>query len=54
MKWLSKLNPFRSKSDTPMDSRALLEMISAGGLAVSGVQINTDTAIRYAAFFTCL
>jgi len=52
--WLSKLNPLRRKSADPMDSRALLEMIAAGAVAVSGVQINNTSALRYAAFFACL
>lgn len=54
MSWLSKLNPLRSKSAEPMTSRDLLEMIAAGGIAVSGVQVTSESAMRYAAFFACL
>jgi HK97 family phage portal protein len=54
MSWLSKLNPLRRKSTEPMTSRDLLEAIAAGALAVSGVQVNSTSALRYAAFFACL
>ncbi|WP_312388397.1 phage portal protein [Stutzerimonas nitrititolerans] len=37
-----------------MSSRDLLEMIAAGAVAVSGVQVNSASAIRFAAFFACL
>ncbi|WP_312247310.1 phage portal protein [Stutzerimonas nitrititolerans] len=37
-----------------MNSRDLLEMIAAGAVAVSGVQVNSASAIRFAAFFACL
>lgn len=37
-----------------MDSRDLLELISSGAMAVSGVNINATTAIRYAVFFSCI
>lgn len=54
MSWLSKLNPLRRKSSEAMTSRDLLEMIAAGAVAVSGVQVNSESALRYAAFFACL
>lgn len=54
MSWLSKLNPLRRKSAEAMTSRDLLEMIAAGAVAVSGVQVNSESALRYAAFFACL
>lgn len=54
MSWFSKLNPLRRKSADPMSSRDLLEMIAAGAVAVSGVQVNNESALRYAAFFACL
>lgn len=54
MSWLSRLNPLRRKSAETMTSRDLLEMIAAGAVAVSGVQVNSISAIRYAAFFACL
>lgn len=54
MKWLSKLNPLRRKSAEAMTSRDLLELIAAGAVAVSGVQVNSESALRYAAFFACL
>jgi HK97 family phage portal protein len=52
--WLSRLNPLRRKSADVMDSRDLLELISSGAMAVSGVNINAMTAIRYAVFFSCI
>src|SRR5690606_25737925 len=54
MSWLSRLNPLRRKSAEAMNSRDLLEMIAAGAVAVSGVQVNSASAIRFAAFFACL
>lgn len=54
MSWLSKLNPLRRKSADAMTSRDLLEMIAAGAVAVSGVQVNSESALRYAAFFACI
>lgn len=54
MSWLSRLNPLRRKSAEAMTSRDLLEMIAAGAVAVSGVQVNSESALRYAAFFACL
>ncbi len=54
MSWLSRLNPLRRKSAEAMSSRDLLEMIAAGAVAVSGVQVNSASAIRFAAFFACL
>lgn len=54
MSWLSKLNPLRRKSTDPMTSRDLLELIAAGAVAVSGVQVNSESALRFAAFFACL
>lgn len=54
MSWLSRLNPLRRKSAEAMSSRDLLEMIAAGAVAVSGVQVNSTSALRYAAFFACL
>lgn len=54
MTWLSRLNPLRRKSADVMDSRDLLELISSGAMAVSGVNINATTAIRYAVFFSCI
>lgn len=54
MSWLSKLNPLRRKGADPMTSRDLLEMIAAGATAVSGVQVNSKSALRYAVFFACL
>jgi HK97 family phage portal protein len=52
--WLSRLNPLRRKSADVMDSRDLLELINSGAMAVSGVNINATTAIRYAVFFSCI
>jgi HK97 family phage portal protein len=52
--WLSRFNPLRRKSADVMDSRDLLELINSGAMAVSGVNINATTAIRYAVFFSCL
>lgn len=54
MSWLSRLNPLRRKSADAMTSRDLLEMIATGAVAVSGVQVNSTSALRYAAFFACL
>lgn len=54
MTWLSRFNPLRRKSADVMDSRDLLELINSGAMAVSGVNINATTAIRYAVFFSCL
>jgi len=54
MSWLSRLNPLSRKSADAMTSRDLLEMLAAGAVAVSGVQVNSMSAIRYAAFFACL
>ncbi|MDP2446600.1 phage portal protein [Pseudomonas sp.] len=54
MKWLSKLNPLRRKSAEAMTSRDLLEMIAAGAVAVSGVQVNSESALRHAPFFAGL
>lgn len=53
MSWFSKLNPLRRKS-AGMTSRDLLELIASGSVAVSGVEVNSKSAIRYAAFFACL
>lgn len=54
MSWLSRLNPLRRKSSDAMTSRDLLEAIASGAVAVSGVNINTRTAMRYSVFFACL
>lgn len=57
MKWLKSWSPpWRKGADTsvPIGSRELLEMIAAGATAVSGVNINPSTAMRYAPFFACL
>ncbi|GBL59197.1 HK97 family phage portal protein [Pseudomonas citronellolis] len=54
MNWLKRLNPLRRKGADGMTSRDLLEMIAAGSAAVSGIQVNTRAALRYAPFFACL
>ncbi|GGC87367.1 portal protein [Halopseudomonas salina] len=54
MSMLKRLNPFRRKSTDTMTSRDLLDMIAAGSMALSGVHVNAETALRYAVFFACI